>query len=124
MKFKELFKLTGIPVVVASLCCLSPLILVLLGLSTVSFASSLADVFYGDYKWAFRAVGAILLLITLLYHFRKKKGICTLNAAKRHRREIINTVLLASITGVLGYIFFLYVVVHYAGVWLGLWSNY
>jgi len=124
MKLKELFKLTGIPVLVASLCCLSPLLLVLVGLSTVSFASSLADVFYGDYKWVFRAVGALLLVITLLYHFRKKKGICTLDSAKRHRREIINTVILASITGILGYIFFLYVVVHYAGVFLGVWADY
>jgi hypothetical protein len=124
MKLKELFKLTGIPVLVASLCCLSPLLLVLVGLSTVSFASSLADVFYGEYKWVFRAVGALLLAATLLYHFRKKKNICTLNAAKRHRREIINTVLLASITGILGYIFFLYVVVHYAGVFLGIWADY
>lgn len=124
MKFKEVLKLTGVPVVVASLCCLSPLILVLLGISTVSFASSLADTFYGDYKWIFRGFGFVLLIITIVYHFRKKKNICTLNQAKRRRREVINTVLITFIAGVLGYIFFLYVVVHYAGVFLGIWADY
>ncbi len=124
MKFKEILKLTGFPVVVASLCCLSPLLLVLFGLTTVTFASSLSDVFYGDYKWVFRAVGFVLLIITMIYYFRKKKGICTLDAVKRNRREILNTVLLSIIVGVLGYVFFLYVVVHYAGVFLGIWENY
>lgn len=121
MKFKELLKITGLPVLFASLCCLSPLILVLLGLSTVSFASSLADTFYGDYKWAFRAVGLILLAITTILYLRKQKGICTIDEAKKRRQEIINTVLIVLITGVLAYMFFLYVVVHYAGVFFGLW---
>jgi ABC-type Na+ efflux pump permease subunit len=120
-KIKELFKLTGLPVLFASLCCLSPLILVMLGLSTVSFASSLADTLYGDYKWIFRAVGLVFLIITLFLYFRRKKGICTINEARKHRQEIINTALLVLIFGILGYIFFLYVVVHYIGVWFGLW---
>lgn len=120
MKFKELLKLASPAVVVASLCCLSPVILVLLGLSSVTFAASLADTFYGDYKWAFRAVGLALLLTSLFFHFRGK-GICTLDQAKRKRREIINTILLALIIGVASYLFFLYVVVHYIGVWMNLW---
>jgi len=119
-RLKELLKLVSPAVVVASLCCLSPVILVLLGLSSVTFAASLADTFYGDYKWAFRAVGLVLLMLSLFFYFRKK-GICTLDQVKRKRREIINTVLLVLVIGVLGYVFFLYVVVHYIGVWMSLW---
>lgn len=122
MKLKEALKLTGIPVVIASLCCLSPIIIVLLGLGTVSFASSLADTLYGDYKWAFRIVGLLLIAASLVYYFYKKKGICTFDQVKRRRNEIINTVVIALIVSVLGYLFFLYVVVHYIGVWLKLWS--
>ncbi len=124
MKWKELLKVTGLPVLFASLCCLSPLILVLLGLSTVSFASSLADTFYGDYKWLFRITGLILLAITTYLYLRRQKGICTLDEAKKRRKEIINTILVVLIAGVLGYIFFLYVVVHYAGVFFDLWADY
>lgn len=118
---REVFKLTSIPVLLASLCCLSPLILVLLGFATVSFASSLADVFYGQYKWAFRAVGFIALLGALYRYFTRTRGICTIDDVVRRRNEVINTVALAVIVAVLGYIFFLYVVVHYLGVWLALW---
>jgi uncharacterized membrane protein len=50
MNTKEVLKISSLPVIFASLCCLSPLILVALGLSTVSFATSLADTLYDDYK--------------------------------------------------------------------------
>ena len=124
MKIKEIIKLTGIPVLFASLCCLSPLILVMLGLATVSFAGSLADTLYGDYKWVFRVVGLIFLIISIILYLRRAKGICTFDEAKKRKQEIINTVLIGLIGGVIGYVFFLYVVVHYAGVFLNIWPDY
>lgn len=122
MNFKEILKLSGMPVVVASLCCLSPIILVVFGLGTVGFASSLADTLYGEYKWYFRLAGLIAMAIALVLYFRRNQNICTFDAAKRHRNEIINTVALALVVGIFGYIFFLYVVVHFIGVWLNLWT--
>lgn len=121
-KLSEILKLSSVPVVIASLCCLSPIILVLLGISTVSFASSLTDTLYGDYKWVFRFVGLMTLLFSLAYYLRRKKGICTIDDVKRRRNEIINYIALTIVIGVLGYLFFLYVVVHYIGVWLSLWQ--
>lgn len=120
-KIKEILKISSWPVVIASLCCLSPVILVLLGVSSVSFASSLADTFYGEYKWAFRGVGLLALLASLYYYLTRKKGICTIDEAKKRRNEIINYIALTVVVGVLGYVFFLYVVVHYIGVGLKLW---
>ena len=122
MRIKELLKVSSVPVVIASLCCLSPVILVLLGIGTVSFASSLADTFYGDYKWAFRIAGLLALLVAVVMYLRRQKGICTIDEVKRRRNEVINTVMLALIAGVVGYVFFLYVVVHYIGVWLEIWK--
>jgi len=121
-RWKELLKLTGIPVVIASLCCLSPVIIVLLGLGTTAFAASLADTLYGDYKWVFRGIGLLALIIALVVYFRNK-GICTFDQAKKQRREIINKTLLALFVGIVAYIVFLYGVVEIFGVWLGLWEN-
>jgi len=81
----------------------------------------LADIFYGEWKWVFRAFGLLLLFLTLFWYFHQK-GICTLDQAKRNKNKIINTVLISLMVGILGYLFFLYVVVHYAGVWLDLWG--
>lgn len=118
----DILKISSIPVVLASLCCLSPIVLVLLGISSVSFASSLSDTLYGDHKWVFRTVGLIALLLSLAYYLRRKKGICTIDDVKRRRNEVLNYVAMTVIVGTLGYIFFLYVVVHYIGVWLALWN--
>lgn len=120
MKIKETLKIIGVPVVFASLCCLSPVILVLLGISTVSFAGSLAGTLYHGYKWVFRAIGFLTLVASLIFYFRRK-GVCTLDQAKRRRNEIINTVLIALIAAVVGYFFFLYVVVEYIGKFLKIW---
>jgi len=119
---KDIFKISSIPVVLASMCCLSPVILVLLGVSTVSFASSLSDTLYGEYKWAFRIVGLLALLFSLAHYLRRKKGICTIDDVKQRRNEILNYIAVTVIVGALGYVFFLYVVVHYIGVWLALWD--
>ena len=122
MKFREILKISSIPVFVASLCCLSPVILVLIGVSTVSFASSLADTLYGEYKWAFRSLGLLALVVAIIVYLRRQVGICTLDEVKKRRNEVINIVAMALIVGVLGYLFFLYVIVHYIGVFLQLWS--
>jgi hypothetical protein len=119
---RDALKISSLPVIFASLCCLSPVILVLLGLSTVSFASSLADTLYGDYKWYFRGVGLITLAVAIVYYLRRAKGICTIDEVKKRRNEIINIVAISLIASVLGYLFFLYVVVHYVGVFLDLWA--
>jgi len=120
-KIKTLFKVTGIPVVVASLCCLAPVVIVLFGLGSVSLAASLADTLYGEYRWLFRAAGLVLLGIAVLWYLRNEKGICTIDEAKKRRNEIINIVAITFTVGVIGYFVFLYVIVEYAGMWLGIW---
>ena len=107
---------------VASLCCLSPIVILLTGLGSVAFASSLADTLYGDYKWLFRIAGLTLLAVAVVIYLRHTKGICTIDEAKRRRNEIINIIILSLAAGIVGYFFFLYVVVHYVGVFLRIWS--
>lgn len=118
--WKDIVKLVSVPVAIASLCCLSPVILVLMGVASVSFAGSLADTFYGEYKWGFRLAGLLALVFALLLYFRKK-GVCTLDQARRRKNEIINTIVIVLFVAILGYIVFLYGVVEVIGLWLGLW---
>lgn len=122
MNIRDLVRVSALPVVVASLCCLSPVILVLVGLGTASFAASLADTLYGEYVWYFRGAGLLALAVSLIVYLRRTKGVCTIDDVKRRRNEIINIVALSLTVGVLGYLFFLYIVVEYLGVLLGLWQ--
>ena len=118
---KDVLKNTSIPVLLASLCCVSPLVLFFLGLGSAAVAGSLADVLYGQYKWWFRALGLLSLAVATILYFRKK-GICTFDQAKRRRNEVMNTVLVVTIVSVLAYIIWLYGIVHIIGAWAGLWS--
>ena len=94
--------------------------MVLLGLGTVSFAASLSDVLYGQYKWVFRGVGLLLLAVALVIYFRKK-NICTLDDVKKNRRKVVNTILIVLIASIAAYILWLYVIVHIIGAFLEIW---
>lgn len=109
---------------IGGLCCLTPVVLVLLGLASVSVAASLGNVLYGDYRWWFRGAGLIFLALALVVYFRKK-GICTLDEARRQRNRILNTSLVVLIFAVGVYIFWTYVAVQYSGIAVGLpWAQY
>ncbi|MBI1972680.1 hypothetical protein HYS50_01610, partial [Candidatus Woesearchaeota archaeon] len=86
---KNVFFISIIASIFASLCCLTPIVLVLLGLSSVTFAASLGDFLYGTYKWAFRGAGLLLAFGALYFYFRRR-GICTVNDYKKNRNKVIN----------------------------------
>ncbi len=69
-------------------CCVTPVVLVLLGLSSVSFAISLGNTLYYQYGWYFRGA-ALLLALGGLYVHLKRKNACTLRGAKSRWRTIL-----------------------------------
>ncbi len=115
-------KIVPLSAIIGGLCCFTPVVFVLTGLGTASFAASLADTLYGTYKWAFRGAALLFLVSSLIWYFYKKENVCTIDMVKRKRRKIINTVLLALIIGIIAYIIWLYVIVELIGVGLGLWD--
>jgi len=121
---KGIFLLSGLAALVGGLCCLTPLVLVLLGLASISVAASLGNVLYGDYRWEFRLAALAFLALGLVVYFRRR-GICTLDQARRQRHRIINTSLIVLIFAVGIYILWTYVAVHWLGIWAGLpWRQY
>ena len=109
---------------VAGLCCVTPIVLVLLGLTTIAVAADIGNVLYGRWAWAFRAAALAFLALALVIYFRKR-GICTLDQAKRQRNRIINTSVLVLTIATTVYLLWTYVVVHYWGIAVGLpWAQY
>lgn len=120
MRLKEFFRLSELPVFIASLCCLAPIVLVLLGLSSLSFAISLTETLDGKYQWAFILAGVLALGVSLFFYFRKQ-GVCTLDQAVKHRNEIINKIALILVISILSYIVFFYGILNLIGRLLHLW---
>lgn len=114
----------GFGALVAVLCCLSPIVLVSLGITTVAVANNWGNLLYGEYKWHFRLVALALMAVTLVLYFRSR-GVCTFDAARRQRNRILNVVLLSLLTFTGLYVFGNYVVLHYLGIAAGLpWAQW
>lgn len=98
--------------------------LVLLGLASVSVAADLGNILYGEYRWLFRLAALAFLGLALWIYFRRK-GICTLDQARRERNRIINISLVVLLSAIGIYIFWTYIAVHYWGVAVGLpWAQF
>lgn len=109
---------------IGGLCCLTPVVLVLLGLASISVAADLGNVLYGEYSWWFRSAALGFIVLGLVVYFRRK-GICTLDQARRERNRLLNTSLVVLIFAVGIYIFWTYIAVHYWGIAAGLpWAQY
>ena len=120
-EIKELLGLSGIAAFFASLCCVTPIVIVLLGIGSVSFAAGLGNILYFDYRWVFISMGIITLALAYVLYLRKK-GICTLNEAKRKRQKILNQVILLLALAIVTYLIFNYVILEFIGYWLGIWD--
>ncbi len=121
---KAVLLVASLTAFVGALCCLTPIVLVLFGLAAVSIANDLGNVLYGDYKWAFRLAALVFLTLGLVVYFRRR-GVCTLDEARRQRTRIFNVALLSLFTAVSLYVFWNYVVLYYWGIAAGLpWSQW
>ena len=121
---KGIFLISALAGIIGGLCCVTPVVLVMLGLASLAVATDLGNVLYGEYRWLFRGGALVFLALALFFYFRSR-GICTLDAARRERNRIINTSLLVLIFAVGIYIFWTYVAVHYWGIAVGLpWAQY
>lgn len=118
---KKALKWSLMGALIASLCCLSPLILFLIGLATASLAGSLANTFYYQYKWYFRLAGLVFLIGAFLVWYYQRTKTCSLDEKRRLRRKLLNLFLLSLVVFILVYVVWLYGVVEFLGIKLGLW---
>lgn len=81
-------KLGALAGLVGISCCVTPLVLVLLGLSSVSFGISLGNTLYYQYGWYFRGA-ALGLACSGLYVSLKRRKACSLRGAKAQWRMIV-----------------------------------
>jgi hypothetical protein len=80
--------------VLGSLCCVTPLVLVLLGFSGVSGAMALAGTLQQNFRWLlFIPLGVLFLGGSIYVHLKRKEGVCNLNTIKQYKYYVIITIL-------------------------------
>ena len=126
---RAMWKYVAGSTIVASLCCLPSVVMVMLGLATVSTGAALSDTLYwgGDGFGWFRGTMLLIALtcvVTGLVFYFRNQGICTLDQAKRERRKIINTSLIVLSSTYVIYLLFNYVFLTELGIAVGLpWES-
>ena len=98
---------------VAITCCVSPVVLVLLGVATAAEAVTLGDTLYYTYGWYFRAAGLGVAALAVIL-FLRGRGACDVRGACHYRRMLI--VLVASGAATYAGLFWL---TKYLGIWFG-----
>ena len=98
---------------VAITCCVSPVVLVLLGIATAAEAVTLGDTLYYGYGWYFRAAGLCVAALAVVL-FLRGRGVCNVRGAYRYRRMLI--VLAASAVATYAGLFWF---TKYLGIWFG-----
>lgn len=90
-------------------CCVYPVVLVLLGLSTASAALDLGNRLFAEWGWAFRLAGAGFAVVAILVQRRRARA-CPVDARPSATRTVLIVVLTAVIT---------YILVYAITTWLG-----
>ena len=126
---RAMWKYVAGSTIVASMCCLPSVVMVMLGLATVSTGAALSDTLYwgedgfGWFRGSMLLLALIFVVIGLVVFFRNQ-GICSLDEVKRNRRKIVNTSLLVLSTSYLLYLLFNYVILTELGIAFGLpWES-
>ena len=83
---------------VGMLCCVTPAVLVLFGLTTATAAVSLGARWYAEYAWTLRGIALLLAGAGIMLHLRRRNA-CSLRGARANLSLIVTT----AVVGVLVY---------------------
>lgn len=83
---------------VASLCCVSPVFLVIFGLATVSSAIAFGNFLYSDYKLYFVAAGVTVMLASTQLYFKRNRS------CRRSKKVRIRSFIIIGLATVLFYV--------------------
>ncbi len=94
-------------------CCVSPVVLALLGVATAAEAVTLGDTLYYEYGWYFRAAG-IAIAGVAVYLYLRRRGACDVNGVVSYWR-MLATLVAAGVVTYAGLFWF----TKYLGIWFG-----
>lgn len=94
---------------VGILCCVSPVVLVFLGLSSVSFAISLGNTLYYQYGWYFRGAAFLTAAVGIYLHLKGQRA-CSVEGL-RARWKTLAAVAMSMVA--------VYLALYYLTTWLG-----
>ena len=85
-----------------SLCCIGPLVLVLVGISGVSGAMALSGQWAQNLRWTvFIPLATLTLIAAIYFHIKKEAGVCNIKTIQEYKWFVVTTVFFALIVWIL-----------------------
>ena len=73
-------------------CCVSPVVMVLIGVATAAEAVTLGNTLYYSYGWACRAIGLVIATVAVVLYLRERRS-CNPQGVRVHWRMVLTLVL-------------------------------
>lgn len=74
-------------------CCIYPVVLALLGVSTAAEAIALGNRLYGTWGWTFKIAGGVLAVAGIIVQLRRRRQ-CSVGGAAKNRGFIVRVALI------------------------------
>ena len=94
---------------IAALCCITPLVLLLIGLGSVSMILA-----FGKYGYVFFILGALFISVALWIYYQKTNKTCSVEDKKKQKYYILATLIIM----VLVYVFIKYWLLDKIVIWV------
>jgi hypothetical protein len=78
-------------------CCVSPVVLALLGIATAAEAVTLGDTLYYTYGWVFRGAGLVVAVAAVYLYLRGRRS-CSIQGARHYWRLPMALVVAGGVT--------------------------
>lgn len=106
---------------IGGLCAFIPIMLVMLGITTVTVGATLADTLVGQYEWVFVGSAVLFLMGAFIWHFYKVENIRSFDVLKKNGKRVIVFTLFTVAISVATYYLWAYIIMGKLGSFLGIW---
>jgi len=98
---KSIVKVGFFAGLIGALCCVTPLVLVLIGLSGVAGGMALSGTLQQNFRWTlFIPLATIFLIGAVYFHVKRKSGVCNLRTLKKHKAYVLAVIVFSAIVWV------------------------
>ncbi len=106
---------------IGGLCAFIPVVLVILGITTVAVGASIFNILFGQYEWVFLGSSGLFLIGFLIWYFYKVENIRSFAEFKKDSKRITVFALFTVVISAVTYYLWTYIIMGKLGSLVGIW---
>lgn len=106
---------------IGGLCAFIPVVLVILGITTVAVGASVFNILFGQYEWVFLGGAGLFLVGFLIWYFYKVENIRSFAEFKKDSKRFTVFALFTVVISAVTYYLWTYIIMGKLGSFIGIW---